>query len=195
MNLSGIEINSNAAFQLQRVKPHKTLLCWSYGCERQAAAIRNATVLAMEESDIALVAYRYLQSRRGEKNTSREVIAYGFTVISALCVLIMAYKDPNDSLNILKKVLCLALILISLPNTLVNIPNTIRHKRTKQACEAWIIAGMDEKDFQEIQKLRYDRSGLASLSSFFKNKGIPTESLDAKLLKSSVNTLIKNFCP
>lgn len=181
---------------LQRVEPHKTLLCCSCVCEQQAAAIRNDTVTAMQANDIAHVAYRYLQTRRGEKNTLAEAIVGGSTFILGLFLLCATSHDPNDAVSILKNVLVVVVsFLIALPTALVNIPNTLRYRETKQACEAWLMSFLDERDVREIQKLRYNRSGLVSLSSFFYNKGISTVSLDNKLLKNNVYSLVEFCCP
>ncbi len=155
--------------RLKKVKPLRSLLITPMLCERTVAAIRNKTVDNIQQNEIGIVAYRFLQNKEGEKNTFCKAVFFGTCAtiyIVGLCF------SPASLL------LCIALVL-ALANTIPNIGNTIRYRETRMACEDWLAPKVGE-EFKKIKELKFNKTGLTELSDILKTKQIDTTFIENK---------------
>lgn len=65
--------------------------------------------------------------------------------------------------------LCMLLFL----NVPPNICNTLRYRETKNSCEDWLTQKLGKKDFEQIEKLSYNREGFLKINELLDKKEIP----------------------
>lgn len=147
--------------QLQKLQPTKMLYIKSCPCEEQTAYIRNTAVNAIEIRDVAEIARRYNQSCRGQRNTFAEVIIWFLGVLVGILSSSKLYhetKNPDRDAN--QDIYMYALIVITLLGSiqllvmiLPNIPNTLRHRETKNGCRMWLERNLSSEQFKKIGNL------------------------------------------
>ena len=94
----------------------------------------------MQINNTADVAYRYLQSRRGENNTLKEAVFWG-------CLSITVFGMPRHSSRLI------TLLFLSIPSALQvppNIGNTIRYRETKKPSEECLSKKIGKEKLAEI---------------------------------------------
>lgn len=156
---------------IQTVKPKKALLVTSMICEIKAAEITNSAVYEMEKNEIGNVAYRFLQSRRGENNTFNEIL---FWSTASLILFELGYK--------IHPILYLCLLCYA-PHIPPNIGNTLRYKETKNYCAEWLTQKLGIETFEKIKELKFNRAGMFKLSSLLNEKNINASHLENKIDK------------
>jgi len=146
MSTSREIIRKESKITLEEVKPYNTLFIGPMPCEKESAAIRNKAVASMRQRDIGDVAYRYLQSRRGQNQTLNEAIFWGsFSTI--MFGLTRGHSGPRP-----------LRLIPALPSALhvpPNIGNTIRYRETKEYCEEWLSSQLDQKKITEIKAMKH----------------------------------------
>lgn len=152
---------------LKEVRPYNTLFISPMPCENKCAAIRNKTVASMRQNDIGDVAYRYLQTRRGQNNTLKEVIFWG----SMSTIMLGLFRGSSRSVRLLS----------ALPSALhvpPNIGNTIRYSETKRSSEEWLSSRLDKNKIKEIKAMKFNQAGMLSLNIFLKRENIDNSSVE-----------------
>lgn len=147
--------------------PSKTLIFKSMPCEIKAAHIRNSTIDGMENNDIAEVAYRFLQSRRGENNTFYEACFW-----SLYTIMLYSLIQSNPA--------CYIFLIPNIARIPPNISNTLSYHQTKNACEEWLAKRLSIEHVQEIKSLKYDQKGLNKLTHFLTQNQIKTDNIEDK---------------
>jgi len=151
--------NAVSSITIGRVEPNKSLLCMPMPCEKKAAYIRNETIREMALDNTAMVCARYLQSRRGEKNTSIEailhtVLASAFTAAMVWAVINRLYPTIATSGSALLGDIC---------NILPNLGNSLRYHRTKQGCDDFLRTKHGDEFMKRLNQIKYSQKGLSEL--------------------------------
>lgn len=160
------------------IRPYRSLFFLSMPCEHRAAAVFNEAKKSMKEKDSSAVAYRFLQSREGEKNSFTEASFYTALGNIMLWSARNSPATPRASLPIL--------FLIA-GNILPNIGNFIRYREIKLQSRQWLSGDLGEEQLAVIEALSYNDSGLNTLKNFFENENRSTVSIKNK--KVHVGTL------
>lgn len=160
---------------LGRTKPNRTLLVSSMRCEYIAAEIRNQTVDSMEREDIADLAYRYLQTRRGTSNCIKEALCWS-SCAAMILVYGLIYRDSNRFLLSLSLVLC----ALHVPP---NLGNAIRYAESQNGCEMWLSTRLPAKDVATIKAMRFEKAGMHALIAFFKASRTDITSIEHRTKK------------
>ena len=135
------------------------------------ASLRNKTVDDIDMGDIAMIGYRYLQSKRAQSNTKLEAIAHislTAAYISAAPFL-LGYPAIGASIH--------------LGQILPNLGNTGRYRKTKRVCKEILTERLGIESMQKIQKLKYTKDGLQNLKILMESKDINCEKLNTKVIK------------
>lgn len=188
---NNVPVTTDDTTKLKKVAPSKMLLIGSMPCERQTAYIRNEAIEAMNRNEIGTVAFRYLQSRRGENMTFFEVAFYSSSLLYS-CIRPLLYilnesdnqnDDPNDEYSI--SLQSYLIILYTIANILPNIVNTSRYKETKNACEQWLEQKLSQQAINEIKTIWYPYRGmygnLQKLVTILNREHIPTDDIANKI--------------
>jgi len=149
----------------RKVKPSTALILMSMPCEKQAAAIRNKTLDAIELGDAIKVARRYLQSREGQRNTLNESVVH--SLLTTFCLAFGFYlKSKNNDLSKFS----FWIAIFSALNIPPNVHNTMRYKTTSELCKKWLVDQLGLDKFHKLEKLSYDLYKFA----VFARKELPT---------------------
>ncbi|MDP1604742.1 MAG: hypothetical protein Q8M03_15930 [Legionella sp.] len=179
-----------------KITPSKALLIRPMSCEKQAAYVHNSAVDEAAKEDIGRVAYRYVQSSQGERNTRTEAIVCG---IAGLCFLILYVsevflsneKANNDDLSNNRTILNYALTLIPILivpalwlNVLPNLANSLNYNATKNQGKDWLIARQGPSFFNKLKVLPYSQFGKERLLALLKEDSIDASSIEKKCTTS-----------
>lgn len=156
------------------VTPYNTLFFGPMPCEEKAAAIRTKTLESMKNNDIADVAYRYLQNRRGANNTLNEAVFWGCLFISSI------YGISRHNNNRLIPLFSTIPMALHIPP---NIGNTIRYRETKQSSEEWLNRKIGKEKLAEIQSIKFNQQGMFSLNALIAREQIDRSSIKDKTKK------------
>jgi len=167
---------------LTHVEPTKSLLI-DLPCTSETTYIINSTVKSMEKEDIGGVACRYLQSKRGERNTFYEIIFWGIVMIVIFASFLrsrdISPDEQSDAFN-LDSPNFIFLLLMAIANILPNISNTLRYAENKNACDKWLKEKLNNDTYDEIRRLPNKRDSLFTLNKILKEKNIDTTVLERK---------------
>ncbi|GEM_PF-6218737 len=140
-------------------------------CEKKAAHIRNQALTSIETQNIVEVAYRYIQSRDlGIYYLNLSAYNGAMTVFSGY----VAY-----SVGLFKWSHTYPYTIAFPAYAVVEARNTIRYKRTENACEKF-LKEIDEKMFCSIQQFQYNKDGIQKLQLFFTSRGKEVKFLEEK---------------
>lgn len=183
------------AIQLTKLEPSKSLLICSMPCERQTAEIRNSTVDNMINEDIAMVAYRYLQAMRGERNTFNEAVCWAACVVISLVYIYLKIttvnfqdelsSEPSENFDNQTNFIFqwLIVLMYAVANAIPNVANTLKYGETKNACDVWLQARLEDDMYNKLKQLPNNYDSLFKIDKLLKEKNIDTTNLEKKFNK------------
>jgi hypothetical protein len=161
-------VSTARLFKLPRVQPTAVYHLGSTPCEKTCASIVNKSIDGMETNDIAMVAYRYLQTKAGARNTFYEGSLYFLG--AALGAVFTIYRYP-------------AFALVTIGELLAMQPaseNYFRYAEASESCEDWLRERLSPAQFVQVQQLSFDQKGLDCLVDILKEKGCETKFIEEK---------------
>lgn len=154
------------------VKPTKTLLFASMPCEKRAASVKQGTLSAMHNADTESVAFRYMQCKKGTKESNNEII--DSLVMSGFAIMFLYSNKSeinNESVNLFH-VFCYLALILNLLSIMPAVQNRlIYHDMSNKSLDC-LKKNLDEQKLKEVTSCDYDNAqSIRQLHGFFKQSG------------------------
>ena len=151
------------------IKPVKTqtFLGHSFDCQQRAAGINKKMNGEISNRDTGMVAYRYLQCRKGFYKTLFQSVVYTICTIGAA----LYSQNPLSA--------CFALFTAS--NAIINARNAVKYNEQTAIAGKFLQGHISQKTFTTIKTLGYNDDGLKKLYKTLLDDGVNVERLKEQL--------------